>query len=51
MPIGWWGVLDLARIAVILGVTGAIVYGFAMLLVRGARRRLFRPDQQYRRLH
>ncbi|HLJ80245.1 MAG TPA: hypothetical protein VKT52_02085 [Ktedonobacterales bacterium] len=38
MPIGWWGVLDQARIAAILVVTGAVVYGFVTLLVRGARR-------------
>lgn len=38
MPIGWWGVLAQARIAAILVVTGAVVYGFVILLVRGARR-------------
>jgi hypothetical protein len=45
MPIGWWGILDQLRIAVILIGSGAIVFGFAMLLVRGIRRAWRTPDQ------
>jgi hypothetical protein len=45
MPIGWGGVLDLLRIAIIMIGSGAIVIGFAMLLVRGIRRAWRTPDQ------
>lgn len=45
MPIGWGGVLELLRIAAFLISSGAIVIGFAMLLVLGIRRAWRASDQ------